>query len=113
MRPQKGESMKRLLLMIGIMIASGCAVTAQRAAVMSNYDLCNKIAAPLVGTESKYYCEKEIIKRGVDCTPYWQQRNINVMQSMELMRLGNEIMKPQPTCYSFCNAFGQCWWQCR
>ncbi len=85
----------KTLIIISAICLYGCAISADRARMMSDYDLCRKYSAPLVSSDSKYIIQGELSKRGTDCSAYWQMQSIQMQQYIELMNTGNKLMQPQ------------------
>jgi hypothetical protein len=89
------------------LLMAGCAVTPERAATMSNYELCEMYYGPFSSNATRSAVEAEALSRSIDCRPMraeieraYDQAIGNLSRSME--KAGTEMSPPQPvTCRTY------------
>lgn|GEM_PF-6846391 len=92
--------MKISLVVLMIFLITACAITPDRARTMLDSELCNKYGRLINSSEADKVIANEIRYRGVDCSPYFQQRNYDMQQGLQLMDMGIRTMTapvPQPS----------------
>ena len=87
----------KVLLCLFAVLFSGCALTPEKAADMSNYDLCSAYVDSLASQQSKRIAEREMQRRGYYCgvATMSAMKQEQVQQGLKMIRMSNEMMQPK------------------
>lgn len=73
---------------------SGCAISPEKAATMSSYDLCSSAMAPLATSSLRESAYRALAVRGEDCSAYMEIISARQAQNMQMLGLGVQMMQP-------------------